>query len=186
MFRSTLQLTRQLSDALLQYPALVRLFERKSPQALPQLLAWIDASEQTLSGHRLVAAADVAGFKSRVLAPMFDDEKRGTLRRRQLAAAALLLHDLQHSVQLALQPHAAKVEQARAIARQLLQIVAQSGAVAWDPAASYEDMIDRIWLLCTGHDQLKPLAAQLKMLLPTSDIRLLLAEEIDPADFVAP
>lgn len=186
MFRSTLQLTRQLSDALLQYPALVRLFERKSPQALPQLLAWIDASEQTLSGHRLVAAADVAGFKSRVLAPMFDDEKRGTLRRRQLAAAALLLHELQQSVQVALQPHAAKVEQARTIARQLLQIVAQSGAVSWDPTVSYEDMIDRIWLLCTGHDQLKPLAAQLKMLLPTSDIRLLLAEEIDPADFVAP
>ncbi|HEY1137391.1 MAG TPA: hypothetical protein VGE64_07860 [Xanthomonadaceae bacterium] len=184
MFRSTLQLTRQLSDALLQFPVLVRAFERKTPQALPQLLAWIDATESTLSGHRLVAAADVAGFKSRVLAPMFDDEKRGTLRRRQLAAAALLLHDLQQSVQLALQPHAARVEQARGIARQLLQIVAQSGAVPWDPSASYEDMIDRIWLLCTGHDQLKPLAAQLKMLLPTNDIRLLLAEEADPADFV--
>jgi hypothetical protein len=176
MFRSTLQLTRQLSDALLQFAALVRLFERKSPQALPQLLSWIDATEQVLSGHRLVASADVAGFKSRVLAPMFDDDRRGTLRRR--------LHDLQQSVQLALQPHAIKVEQARGIARHLLQIVAQSGAVPWDPAMSYEDMVDRIWLFCTGHDQLKPLAAQLKTLLSASDIRLLLGEEIDPMDFV--
>jgi hypothetical protein len=184
MFRSTLQLTRQLSDALLQFAALVRLFERKSPQALPQLLSWIDATEQVLSGHRLVASADVAGFKSRVLAPMFDDDRRGTLRRRQLAAAAVLLHDLQQSVQLALQPHAAKVEQARGIARHLLQIVAQSGAVPWDPAMSYEDMVDRIWLFCTGHDQLKPMAAQLKTLLSASDIRLLLGEEIDPMDFV--
>ena len=123
MFRSTLQLTRQLSDALLQFPALVRLFERRSTQALPQLLAWIDATESTLSGHRLVAAADIAGYKSRVLAPMFDDDRRGTLRRRQTAAASALLHDLQHSVQDALQPHAAKVEQARGIARQLLQIL---------------------------------------------------------------
>ncbi|MBX3710520.1 MAG: hypothetical protein KF800_00940 [Lysobacter sp.] len=184
MFRSTLQLTRQLSDALLQFPALVRLFECKSTQALPQLLAWIDATEGTLSGHRLVAAADVAGYKSRVLAPMFDDDRRGTLRRRQLAAAAALLHDLQQSVQSALQPHASKVEQARGIARHLLQIVAQSGAVPWDPAVSYEDMVERIWRFCTGHDQLKPVAAQLKTLLPASDIRLLLGEEIDPMDFV--
>lgn len=183
MFRSTLQLTRQLSDALLQYPALVRLFERKSTQALPQLLAWIDATEGTLSGHRLVAAADLAGYKSRVLAPMFDDDRRGTLRRRQTSAAAGLLHDLQQSVQAALQPHAAKVEQARGIARHLLQIVAQSGAIAWDPASSFEDMVDRIWQLCAGHDQLKPFAAQMKSLLSNDDIRLLLAEEIDPADF---
>jgi hypothetical protein len=184
MFRSTLQLTRQLSDALLQFPALVRLFERRSTQALPQLLAWIDATENTLSGHRLVAAADIAGYKSRVLAPMFDDDRRGTLRRRQTAAASALLHELQHSVQDALQPHATKVEQARGIARQLLQIVAQSGAVPWDPASSFEDMVERIWLLCTSHDQLKPLSVQLKSLLSASDIRLLLAEEIDPADFV--
>ena len=184
MFRSTLQLTRQLSDALLQLPALVRLFERKSTQALPQLIAWIDATESTLTGHRLVAAADIAGYKSRVLAPMFDDDKRGTLRRRQTAAASALLHELQHSVQDALQPHAAKVEQARGIAQQLLQIVAQSGAVAWDPASSFEDMVDRIWLLCSGHDQLKPFVAQMKTLLSGDDIRLLLAEEIDPADFV--
>lgn len=184
MLRSTLQLTRQLSDALLQFPALVRLFERKSTQSLPQLLAWIDATERTLSTHRLVAAADVAGYKSRLLAPMFDDDKRGTLRRRQLAAATALLHDLQQSVQLALQPHAAKVEQARGIARHLLQIVAQSGAVPWDPASSFEDMVDRIWLLCAGHDQLKPFAAQMKSLLSNDDIRLLLAEELDPADFV--
>jgi len=44
-------------------------------------------------------------------------------------------------------------------------------------------MIERVWALCTGHDQLKPLAAQLRALLSADDIRLLLAEEIDPRDF---
>ena len=184
MLRSTLQLTRQLSDALLELPGIVRQFERKSPHMMGQLMDWIGRSEDLLSTHRLVEAAEVAGLKARILAPAFDDDKRGTLRRRQQTVAIGLLHELQQSLQHALQPRALKVEQARDMMRQLLQIVAQSGAIQYDPAVSLEDMVERIWLLCTQHEQLRPLAAQLKALLSTDDIRLLLAEELDPADFV--
>lgn len=184
MLRSTLQLTRQLSDILLQLPTIVRLFERKSPQTMSRLMDWIAHAEDLLSTHRLVEAAEISGLKARILTPVFDDDKRGTLRRRQQSIAIGLLHDLQSTLQHALQPRALKVEQAREMARQLLQIVAQSGAIAYDPSADFETMIDRIWALCTQHEQLKPLAAQLKMLLSTDDIRLLLAEELDPSDFV--
>jgi hypothetical protein len=184
MLRSTLHLTRQLSDILLQLPTIVRLFERKSPQVMGQLMDWIARAEDLLSTHRLAEAAEISGLKARILAPVFDDDKRGTLRRRQQSIAIGLLHDLQLPLQHALQPRALKVEQARAMARQLLQIVAQSGAIAYDASADFETMLDRIWVLCSQHEQLKPLVAQLKMLLSTDDIRLLLAEELDPADFV--
>jgi hypothetical protein len=184
MLRSTFQLTRQLSDALLELPGIVRQFERKSPQVMTTLMDWIRRAEDLLSTHRLVEAAEVSGLKARILAPVFEDDKRGTLRRRQQAVAIGLLHELQLSLQHALQPRALKLEQARDMARQLLQIVAQSGAIVYDPAVDFETMIDRIWALCTQHEQLKPLAAQLKMLLSSDDIRLLLAEELDPADFV--
>lgn len=185
MLRSTFQLMRQLSDALLEIPGIVRQFERKSPHVMTTLMDWIRRAEDLLSTHRLVEAAELSGLKARILAPVFDDDKRGTLRRRQQAVAIGLVHELQLSLQHALQPRAIKVEQARDMARQLLQIVAQSGAIVYDPAVDFETMVDRIWALCTQHEQLKPLAAQLKMLLSTDDIRLLLAEELDPADFVA-
>lgn len=184
MFRSIFQLNQQLSGLLLQVPELVDLFERKSPHALTRLMAWIDRTEEMLSSHRLTEAADFAGLKSRILAPIFDDDRHGTLRRRQLAIAIGLIHDFQDVLQQALRPRALKIAQARETARQLLQIVAQSGAIKYDPASAFEEMVERIWLLCTQHDQLKPLAAQLKVLLPTDDIRILLAEELDPADFV--
>lgn len=184
MLKSTLQLTLQLSEILLQLPAIVRQFERKSPQAMTVLMDWIGRAENLLSMHRLTEAAEISGLRARILAPVFDDDKRGTLRRRQQTVAIGLLYELQQSLQHALQPSATKVEQARDMARQLLQIVAQSGAIQYDPAVAFEDMVDRIWLLCTQHEQLKPISAQLKMLLSTDDIRLLLAEELDPADFV--
>jgi hypothetical protein len=184
MFRSIFQLSQQLSDLLLQVPELVGRFERKSPHALTQLMAWIDRTEEMLSSHRMTEAADIAGLKSRILAPIFDDDRQGTLRRRQQAIAVGLIHDLQEALQQALRPRALKVAQARDMARQLLQIVAQSGAIKYDPAVAFEEMIERIWALCTQHDQLRPLATQLKVLLPTDDIRLVLAEELDPGDFV--
>ncbi len=185
MLRSTLQLTRQLSDALLEVPGIVRHFEQKSPQMMVLLMDWIGRSEDLLSTHRLVEAAEVAGLKARILAPAFDDEKRGTLRRRQQTVAIGLLHELQQSLQHALQPRALKVEQAREMMRQLLQIVAQSGAVRYDPAIGIETMIDQVWALCIAHEQLKPMTAQLRALLSNDDIRLLVAEEIDLLDFVA-
>lgn len=186
MLRSKLHFVRQMSDQLLGVPLLVRGFERKSPAALNDLLRWIDAVVALLSGHGLVAAADLAGHKARILAVEYDEQRRGTLRRRQQAVAIGLLHDMQQSAQDALRPHAAKVQQARDLAGQLLQIVAQSGAVHYDPANDIETMIEQIWALCTGHEQLKPLAAQLRMLLSSDDIRLLLVEEIEPLDFPLP
>ncbi len=184
MLRSTYRFVQDLSDALLRFPELVRGFERKSPHALSDLDDWIDRAERLLSSQRLVAAADVAGYKAKMLAPSFDDVRRTGLRRRRAAAALGLMHDLQHSVQTALAPHADRVEQARAIARQLLQVVARSGAIVYDPASSFQDLVDSIWALCLGHDQLKPHATQLLALLSQDDVRLLLAELVDPADFV--
>ncbi len=185
MFRSTLQLTRQLSDTLLELPAIVRQFERKSPQTMTDLMGWIGRSEDLLSTHRLVEAAEVAGLKARILAPTFDNGKRETLRKRQQTVAIGLLHDLQQALQQALQPRALEVQQARGMMRQLLQIVAQSGAVRYEPANGIEAMIDQVWALCIAHEQLKPLAAQLRALLSKDDIRLLMAEEIDSLDFLA-
>jgi len=44
-------------------------------------------------------------------------------------------------------------------------------------------LIAQIWALCVSHEQLKPHAVQLKTLLASDDIRLVLAGEIDLADF---
>ena len=47
------------------------------------------------------------------------------------------------------------------------------------------DLIDRIWRLASEHEQLKSLATQIRVALNRQDIPLLIAEEIDLADFAA-
>ena len=61
--------------------------------------------------------------------------------------------------------------------------VAQTGAVRYDIRSGFDALIAQVWALCNSHAQLKPGAMQLKTLLSTEDIRLLLAQELSPADF---
>jgi hypothetical protein len=183
MRTSILIWTQQLTDLLLQLPAIVSAFERKSPRALADFMRWIDRAEALLSGNRMVEAARIAGHKSRILAPAFDADKRTNLRKRQSAVAVAALHEIQSTLQDALEPSATKLAQAREIARLLLQAIAQSAAVKYDPKVGFDILIAQIWGLCTSHEQLKPHALQLRTLVSNDDIKLLLASEIDLADF---
>lgn len=184
MRRSVHGYVSQLSAALLLLPQLVREFQRKSPGAVDALLGWIDATEGKLSGFGDVASAELAGWKGRILAVAYADARTG-LRKRRHAVALEALYAVQRAVQDALQPHAARLAQARDLARQLLQILASSGAIQYRPDEDFSAFIDALWALCQSHEQLKPFAVQLRSLLAQDDIRLLLADEIELGDFVA-
>lgn len=183
MRSSILPWVQQTTDLLLKLPEIVRGFERKSPQALSEFLRWIDSAEALMSANRMAEAARLAGYKARILSPAYDDGVRSGARKRQEAAAIGLVYDAQSAVQTALEPAASKLRQARETARSLLQIIAQSGAVRYDPKIGFDTLIAQIWSLCVAHEQLKPHAAQLKTLLSSDDIKLVLAGEIDLADF---
>jgi hypothetical protein len=142
-------------------------------------------AEDLLSSHRLPQAARLAGVKSKMLAASLQDERNGATRRRQIQAAIAALDDAQQCLQDALHPQAAKIEQARDVLRNLLQIVAHSGAIQYEPKYGVATLIDQVWALCAKHDQLKAHAVQLRSWLSFDDLRLLMAEEIEPADFGA-
>lgn len=183
MIRSKYQLVGQLIDLLMEFSGIVTAFQSRSPGATSSLSAWMQRAEDLLSQHRLPQAARLAGVKSKMMAASAQDERNGATRRRQVQAAIACLDDAQQCVQDALQPQAAKIEQARDLLRNLLQIVAHSGAIRYDPKYGIETLIAQVWELCAGHDQLKAHVVQLRSWLSFDDIRLLMAEEIEPADF---
>jgi ElaB/YqjD/DUF883 family membrane-anchored ribosome-binding protein len=184
MQKSTVHLVQQLSAMLLRYPALVTLFERKQPHVLDVLNSWIDDAEQLLSSYGIVSSAELAGYRSRLIQPLYHDDHRGSLRKRQLKQAVDMLYDVQSCVQQVLQPHQLKLQQSRELLRQLLSIVSQSQAVQYD-GNNFDALVQQVWQLIGQHEQLKAGAVQLRSWLTQQDIILLLAEEINPADFQA-
>lgn len=178
---SQLQLIDTLDGLLLQLPDLVRRFERRDTDAERLLLEWIDRAEVQLSTHRMTEAARLAAAKARILAAA-RERGRGTRARRSHVALDTM-HELQDCLHAASAPRRQKLDQARELARQLIQIVAQTGAVKYQIKSGFDGLIAQVWALCNSHAQLKPGAMQLKTLLSAEDIRLLLAQELSPADF---
>jgi hypothetical protein len=184
MQRSTIHIAQSLSDQLLLLPAIVNKFQAKSLSALSELISWIDDCESLMLNFRMPQAAQLAGYKAKIIAPIFDDKFKSKLRRQQQGIAVGLILELQQTVGEALAPHSENILQGRALARQLLQVLAQSGSIHYDASSDISDVVDQIWALCRSHEQLKPIAAQLRAVLPATDIKLILVQEFEPADFV--
>ncbi|MGI5309529.1 hypothetical protein [Rheinheimera sp. WS51] len=185
MQKSTVHLVAQLKQLLLSYPAMVALFEVKQPTALTELMSWLNRAEELLSSYGLVSAAELAGYRSKLLLPVYHDDYRGSLRKQQLKQAVEMLYPVQSCLQQALLPFEQKLEQSRELARHLLSIIAQSKAVHYDGSGQLDGLVMQLWLLIGQHDQLKSGAVQLRTWLSQQDILLLLAEEINLADFQA-
>lgn len=183
MQKSIVHLVNELTGLLLQFPPLVSQFERKQPQALATLQSWIAQAEQLLSSYGIVASAELAGLRSKLTAPAHRDEHRGQLRKQQLREAVDMLYPLQHCVQQTLAPYQQKLQQSTELIRHLITVISQSGAVHYDVAAGFDSFVQQLWQLIGQHEQLKAGAVQLRSWLSQQDIILLLAQEINPADF---
>ncbi len=183
MQNSPIYISKSLSSLLLNFPLLVKKLEQKDPQFLLNLFDWIQQAEDVLSKHRIVGVAELSGLKSKIISPIHHNDFRGSLRKQQLKVASEILYDLQDCLQRALHPYEEKIQQSREVAKQLLTIVAESGALTYSNNIPLDAFVRQVWGILTSHVQLKAGAVQSRSQLNEQDIHLLLADEIDLASF---
>lgn len=182
MKKSILSLVENLKAKLLQYPSLVNMMEQRDYTFIEKLTEWIEETEEILVGNNISQASELAGLRSKILSPKFSNS-RISIRKQQAEIASELLYDIQHTVLQVLKQHEEKVEECRALARQLLSVVNQAGVVTYDDSMEFQTFLDRIWHVITSHNQLKPGAAKLRSLLSQNDTLRLLAEETDLSEW---
>ena len=186
MKNSSVHLVQLLRAKLIEFPVLVDGLEKKEFSFLENLLSWIKQTEQILTDNRLSGAAELSGLRSRILAPGFAGERNASIKKMKIRAASEVLYDLQSAVARAMHPFEVKVEEARELIRQLLAIVAQTGAIVFDGSRPFEMLINDVWRFINSNEQLRAGAVKLKSSLSQTDIQLLIAEEINTEDFMPP
>lgn len=184
MLASQFRTRGQLSGLLLELPSLTSALERRQAGAVQQLIDLLRRAEEMLIENRMRQAADLAASRAALVAVRLDDSG-GRTRQKERRCALERIGPICSAITAALAPVEQRIESARLPARQLLQLVAASGAVRLNGDRDLVELVERIWLLATEHDQLKSLAMQIRVALNRQDIPLLLAEEIDLADFAA-
>ena len=184
--KSKLLFHRQLHADLLEFPALVNRLERKDAAFIPELFEWMRRAEEHLLAYQSRQAAEIAGMRSRILAGRHDEGHGIAKRKLQWKAAADSLFALQEVLQEVCVPLEKQLDEARELIRQLLLIVAQTGAFTYDSKRDFDAFLQEIWKFICGNEQLRAGAVKLKTVLSAEDIRLLMAEEINLEDFSAP
>lgn len=182
MRKSTLSLVETLKAQLLQVSKMTDMVARRDPSLVEVLIAWTKSTESILASYTISDVAELAGLRSKLLS-LRQAHGSGTTRRERYKVASDLLYEIQHVVLVIVKPHEEKVAECRALVRQLLSLVSQSGALPYDTTISLDVFLDRVWSAISRHDQLKSSAARLRSILVPSDVMRLLAEEIDLAEW---
>ena len=132
----------------------------------------------------MAQTAELAAIKAAISAFRLNPERRGSARQKERQLFLERIGAMQQAVNDARQPLQQRVDSARPLARQLLQLVAAGGVLKAGFSPDLMALVEQIWSLATSHDQLKPIAMQIRVALPRSDALLILADEIDLADFM--
>ena len=150
MKKSVLNIAIPLRAQLLLFPDIVNSLERKELAFLPHLDQWLKAVEAILASNNIAECAEVAGFRSKILAPAFAQSRKMATRKQQVSVAAGVLYDVQNLVLNVLKPYELKIEESREIVAQLLAMVRQTGAVKYE-GGDFQEFINTLWSLFTTH-----------------------------------
>jgi len=171
-----------LQSLLLEMPGQVdTLIERRS---VTGFIDFCRRAEDALKGFGFRQAADVAAARAMVEARPVSAE-RGPRSRKDKARRALEQSGtVQRALSDAILPAEETIAQARPLIRQIINLIAASGALRIGEAHEVADLPGRIWTLASGHEQLSPLALQARIHLDRGDILAVILAELDLADFM--
>jgi len=183
MKKSKVNLVTALKGKLIEFPYIVNSLEKKEINFVNKLLLWINQSEAIFINNNVSEVSELAGLRSKIIAPKSSDNKSMSIKKIQLKIAAESLFELQHIVLNVLTPLELKIEECRELIRQLLQIVSQTKIIKYNQDLPFDSLINEVWQFIVSNDQLKAGAIKLKTSLSITDIQLLIADEVNLEDF---
>lgn len=181
--KSQFILVSQLKDNIQEFPLIVTALEKKEPFFIEKTLSWLKSVEEIFSHNNISEVSEIAGFRSKILAAKYSDERGFNTKKNQIKIAANLLYDAQNCVIQVLAPHEGKMNECRDITRQILTITAQKKGLQYTREIDFNDFVQKVWWYILSDADLKPGGIKLKSMLSEMDISMLIADEIDLEDF---
>jgi hypothetical protein len=179
---SSISISESLKNKLLSFPTLVDNLQNKDNSFLINLENWMKDIETIFKNNNISHVSEMAGFRSKILAPLFSESQNRSAKKRQIQVASECLYDIQRTVLAVLNPYELKVNEAKDIVLQLLVILSQSGSVKYINF-DFQGFVNQIWAVFSTHEQLKPSTAKILTLVSQPDAVRIIAEEINLEDF---
>ena len=176
---SSLTIVESLKGMLLRFPALVDCLQNKNFNFLSLLENWMREAETILINNQIAECSEIAGLRSKIIAPLFAGQHGRSNKKMQLQIASGLLYEIQKTIISVLKRYEIKVDGARDLLINLLSILKQSGAIKYSDSIDFQSFINHIWNMFSTHEQLKPGTVKILTLISQIDALRIIAEEIN-------
>lgn len=176
---SRLTIIESLESKLLTFPALVDSLKNKDYNFLELLENWMKETELILKNNNIAQCSKIAGLRSKIIAPIFDETRGRSTKKKQWYIAAESMYEIQSTVLSVIKPYEQKVTEARDLLRHLLSILKQSSALKYTDGTNFQDFINTIWTLFSTHEQLKSSTVSVLTLVSQIDALRIIADEIE-------
>lgn len=181
---SLLSIIEPLKIKLLAYPDLVDRLKNKDYNFLELFESWMKETETILKSNNIAQCAKIAGFRSKIIAPIFDESRGRSTKKRQFHIAAESMYEISISILSVINPYEQKVNDARDLLKHLLNVLKQSGAIKYTDGTDFQYFINQIWTLFSTHEQLKPSMVTILTLISQVDALRIIAEEIELPEWI--
>lgn len=176
---SKLSVIESLTSKLLMFPDLVDKLKNKDSNFLELLELWMKETETILKNNNLPQCSTIAGLRSKIISPIFDETRGRSAKKKQTLIAAESMYEIQNTIILVINPFEQKVSEARDLIKHLLSVLKQSGAIKYTVETDFQDFINMIWKLFSTHEQLKSTSVSILTLISQTDALRIMADEID-------
>src|SRR3989304_228052 len=169
---SKLTIIESLESKLLTFPALVDSLKNKDYNFLELLENWMKETETILKNNNIAQCSKIAGLRSKIIAPIFDETRGRSTKKKQLHIAAESMYEIQSTILSVIKPYEQKVSEAR-------DLLKHSGAIKYTDETDFQDFINKIWKLFSTHEQLKSSTVSILTLISQVDALRIIADEIE-------
>lgn len=179
MNKSLVDIVEKCKAFLFQVPNLADKLGEKDVHFISELTTWLQESEEFLKTYNYAQCSEIAGLRSQLMTPMLSSDKNSSKRKEQLYVASTILYPAQGVLQAVLEPIEYKVQQAREIISQLLQLAKQAGMIRYEAHIDFNTYIMGIFENFKNHEQLRASMTKVLTMVNRSDVLRIMAEEID-------
>jgi len=178
--KSSIYIVNELKPPLLELPSLVTSLHLKKFSAVDNLFDWLIKVEEKLKKLNYAECAEIAGLRAQLAQQKFNiGGKPNERKKRHLQKALEIIYPVQEAVAKIIFPLEEKIEQARDLTKQVLNVAKSLGLIPKTTSQNFNSFIHHVWSLLGAHEQLKNGINNIKSLVGVTDGIQLLAEEID-------
>jgi hypothetical protein len=176
---SKLSIIESLTNKLFVFPDLVDSLKNKDFNFLELLEIWMKETEIILKNNNIPQCSKIAGLRSQIIVPIFEESRGRTTKKKQLLIAAQSMNEIQSTILSVIELYDQKVSEARDLIKHLLSVLKQSGAIKYADDTNFQDFVNLLWKILSTHEQLKSTTVSILTLISQTDTLRIIADEIE-------